>query len=80
MFLINIYSVVFQPLFCQYNLGFSLVVSVCIVQNRTRPVRQFLDEVIRPSSCRVVTFVVFCAACYGALLLQRAVNYDAFQL
>ncbi len=47
--------VVFQPTFHQYNYGLPVVVSVFIVQNRTRPARQSLDEVIRHSSCRVVT-------------------------
>ncbi len=48
-------TVVFQPPFYQYNQGLPLVVSACNVQNRTRPARRSLDEVIRPSSRRVVT-------------------------
>ena len=44
-------NVVLQPPFYQYNWGLPLVVSVCIVQIRTRPTRRPLDEVIRPSSC-----------------------------
>ncbi len=44
-------TVVFQPPFYQLT----VVVSVCIIQNRIRPARRSLDEVIRASSCRVVT-------------------------
>ena len=46
--------VVFQPPFYQYKHGLPLVFIVCNVQSRTRPVRQSVVEVIRPSSHRSV--------------------------
>ncbi len=51
LFLYNGYhSVVFQPPFYQYNYRLPWVVIVCNMQNGTRPARQSLVEVIRPSS------------------------------